>query len=162
MNDVSRADAEAGFTLIDMVVSMVIFGLFTTMVFNLFSTAMDASANAAQPVNDGIATQPAMSALGEAVRNSPDMQPTVDGDALFVLDQDAEYTVWRVTSEGLTNGVRTFRGVREVRFEDVDGLTVVSLTTKNGYTTLGTLNSRFPKIETMFTETFMASRAPTG
>lgn len=160
MNQSIETDTEAGFTLLEIVVGMVIFSLLTTMVFNLVTTAMDANKNAAQPVNESIATQPALTALGKAIRNSPDMQPTEDGDALFVLDQDGKYTVWRVTNEGLTNGLRTFKEVRESHFENVDGLILVSLTTMQGYTALSSVDSRFPKMETMFTETFMNAHMP--
>ncbi|MCM3615713.1 type II secretion system GspH family protein [Microbacterium enclense] len=153
-------ESEAGFTLLEMVVTMGIFGALTIMVFNLLSTSMEVSKNAAQPVNDYIDAQPALDALSEAVRNSPDAQPTVEGDALFVLDQDNKYTVWRITEEGLTNGVRSFRGVREARFADVDGFTVVTMTAKSGFPTEVRLGSRFPETETMFTDSFMAVNKP--
>lgn len=153
-------DSEAGFTLLEMVVTMGLFGALTIMVFNMLSTSMEVSKNAAQPVNDHIDAQPALDALSEAVRNSPDVEPTAEGDALFVLDQEKKYTVWRVTEEGLTNGGRTFNGVLEVQFEDVDGFTEATITTKSGFTTEARLGSRFPQTETMFSKAFMAAHMP--
>ncbi|PTT21731.1 hypothetical protein DBR36_03535 [Microbacterium sp. HMWF026] len=155
-----NTDTEAGFTLLEMVVTMGLFGALTIMVFNLFSTSMEVSKNAAQPVNDYIDAQPALDALSEAVRNSPDIQPAVGADALFVLDQERKYSVWRVTDAGLTNGLRTFKGVQEAQFEDIDGLTEVTLTTRSGFTTSARLGSRFPRTETMFSKAFMAAYMP--
>ena len=156
----SDIDSEAGFTLLEMVVTMGLFGALTIMVFNMLSTSMDVSQNAAQPVNDYIDAQPALDALSEAVRNSPDVEPTVGADALFVLDQDQKYSVWRVTDEGLTNGHRTFKGVQEAQFEEIEGLTEVTLITRSGFTTATRLGSRFPETETMFSKEFMAAYMP--
>lgn len=152
-------DSEAGFTLLEMVVTMGLFGALTIMVFNLFSTSMEVSENAAQPVNHYIDAQPALDALSEAVRNSPDAQPTEEGDALFVLNQERKYTVWRVSDDGLTNGLKTFKGVSEAHFKKVDGLIKVDITTRSGTSAEATVASRLPQAETIFTKSFMAAKA---
>ena len=153
-------DTEAGFTLLEIVVGMVIFSLLTTMVFNLVTTAMDANKNAAQPVNESIATQPALTALGKAIRNSPDLRVSDSGGALYLLNQEGEYTVWHVGVEGLTNGLRTFQHIDEAVFEDVDGLIQASFTTDDGLEVHQSFDPRFPQTETIFTESFMAAHPP--
>lgn len=155
---------EDGFTLIDMVVSMVIGGLLTTMIFNLFSTAMEVSELAAQPVADTIATQPALDALGKAVRNSPEQRASEDGKSLFILNQENEYVIWHLDEDGLSNGGRSFKGVEDVRFEEIDGVIQVALTTAGGEELTQNFYSRFPEPaegESVFTDSFLTTHAPT-
>lgn len=161
MQKATKTNNEKGFTLLETVVGMVIFGLITTMVFNLFNTGLEVSKSAAEPVNDTIATQPAMNALSKAIRNSPDLRASDSGDALYLLNQEGEYTVWHLGEEGLTNGARTFKHIEEASFVEVDGLIQASFVTDDGYEADGTFGSRFTTTETVFTDSFLAAHPPT-
>ncbi|WP_294944633.1 type II secretion system protein J [uncultured Microbacterium sp.] len=157
-------DNEGGFTLIDMVVTMVIGGLLTIMTFNLLNIAREVSEIVAEPVTTTIATQTAMNSLGKAVRNSPDQRVTDDGTALYLLNQENEYTVWHMSEEGLTNGLRKFEDVKEARFEQADGVIRVALVAADGHETEQTIASRFPVAspsERVFTDSFLKKHAPT-
>lgn len=166
MSEITNTDHnEDGFTLIDMVVSMVIGGLLTIMVFNLFNTGMRVSEMVAQPVAKTIATQPAIDALGKAVRNSPEHRLSEDGKALYVLNQENEYVIWHLDEDGLSNGSRSFKGVDDVRFEEVGGTIQASLFTEDGQEVTRSLYSRFPAVDPsqrVFTDTFMKTHAPTS
>lgn len=165
MPEITNTDVnEEGFTLIDMVVSMVIGGLLTIMVFNLFNTTMEVSEVVAEPVNKTIATHSALATLSKAVRSSPEQRATEDGDALYILNQENEYTVWRSGEEGLSNGNRTYSGVKSAHFEEIDGLIQVTLTTEDEQTVSRTLRSPFPTPsagDRVFTETFINTHLPT-
>lgn len=155
---------EYGYTLIDMVVTMVIGGLLTIMIFNLFNTTMQVSEIVAQPVANTTATQSAMNALGKAVRNSPEQRVTEDGKALYILNQEIEYTVWHVSDDGLSNGSRTYKDVQNAHFEEVDGSIQAAFTTEDGTEVAQSFSSRFPEIgqgKNVFTDSFLDRHAPT-
>jgi type II secretory pathway component PulJ len=163
-NITATRNNEDGFTLIDMVVSMTIGGLLTIMIFNLFNTAMEVSEIAAKPVANTIATQSALDALGKAVRNSPEQRVTEDGSALYVLNQENEYTVWHIGDDGLSNGSRSYKDVKDVRFKQADGSIQAAFTTGDDTEITRSFRSRFPDIaeeKTVFTDTFLDSHAPT-
>lgn len=164
IHELQASHDEEGFTLIDMVVSMVIGGLLTIMVFNLFNTAMEVSEVVAEPVNRTVATQSALTSLTKAVRNAREQRVTEDGKALYILNQENEYTVWRSSEEGLSNGSRTYSGVKSAHFEDIDGLIRVTLTTADDQTASRTLRSPFPTPsagDRVFTDTFINTHLPT-
>lgn len=165
MPDITNTDAnEEGFTLIDMVVSMVIGGLLTIMIFNLFNTSMEVSEMVAEPVNKTIAFEAPLTALSKAVRDSPEQRVTEDGEALYILNQKNEYTVWRSGEEGLSNGSRTYNGVKSAHFEEIGGLIRVTLTTKDDQELSQTLRSPFPApsgSDRVFTDTFLSTHLPT-
>lgn len=163
-NSDTDTDSEAGFTLLEMVVTMGLFGALTIMVFNLFNTSMKVSEIVAEPVNKTVATHSALATLSKAVRNSPEQRATEDGDTLYILNQENEYTVWRSGEEGLSNGNRTYNGVKSAHFEEIDGLIQVTLTTADGETVSRTLRSPFPTPsagDRVFTDTFINTHLPT-
>lgn len=135
---------EAGFTLIELVVAMVLFSLFTLAVFNLLDTSSKTQHYVSSTVEHSIDFSRAFEAMGKDVRLAPEARVNESGDSLYLMTQDNEVIVWRIGASGLTNGSRTFADFEEAHFEvDAQGVVTTSLTTADGSAEGATFSPRF-------------------
>jgi prepilin-type N-terminal cleavage/methylation domain-containing protein len=149
---------EAGFTLLEMTVTMSLFGMLTVMVFNLWNTASTVQANASASLDKSIDLQPALNAVAKEVRNSPESRISEDGETLYLLTQADVVTVWQVTANGLSNGTRTYEAVTEARFENVDGVIETTLIHESGAERSFATGSRFEPSDESLTASDLQAR----
>ena len=158
MFDSSAPDDEAGFTLLEMVVAMSLFGMLTVLCFGLMQTAMKTQAYVVSSVQDVPDTARAMSAVASDIRLAPEARASENGEVLYLRTQDDKVVVWEITDEGLTNGARTFKQIKEAHFEAADGSVSYTVESTNGYEESGTTASRFEQGEALLTDGFLSSR----
>lgn len=92
-NFISKEDEE-GFTLIEMVVAVVIFGMLTVLVFNLFSTSRTTTTNVQAGSTSIAEAQIATTQLAKKLRNATNAKVTDDGNRLDVENFDGTCTTW--------------------------------------------------------------------
>lgn len=85
---------EAGLTLVEMVVAVVIFGLLTTLVFNLFQTSRETTKNVQAGSTSIAQAQTATSELAKKVRNATKAKISADGNRLDIENSDSTCTSW--------------------------------------------------------------------
>lgn len=85
---------EAGLTLVEMVVAVVIFGLLTTLVFNLFQTSRETTKNVQAGSTSIAQAQTATSELAKKVRNAAKVKISADGNRLDIENSDSTCTSW--------------------------------------------------------------------
>lgn len=88
------AKDEHGFTLLEMVVAVVIFGLLTTMVFNLFQTSQETTKNVQEGSTSIAQAQTATGELAKKIRNATKAKISTDGNRLDLENSDTSCTSW--------------------------------------------------------------------
>lgn len=145
MSTIDTNHKNAGFTLIEVVVAMSLFGMLTMGVFQLFSTALDVQEVVTSSASQSGDSSRIFAEVGEDVRLSTETRVSESGEVLYVLSQENTVAIWEMTEEGLTNGSRTFDGVESVRFEKEGSLIGTTVTAADGSEESFTVGSRLPQ-----------------
>jgi prepilin-type N-terminal cleavage/methylation domain-containing protein len=143
LNSTQTDDTEAGFTLLEMTVTMSLFGMLTIMIFNLMNAGFKTQEFVTANVSNSGETTRALSAIGGDVRLSPEAHVSEDGEVLYLKTQSDNVVVWELTGNGLTNGARVFENVEQVHFEERDGLIKTTIELGDGTEESNSTGSRF-------------------
>lgn len=85
---------ERGFTLLEMVIAVVIFGLLTTMIFNLFQTSRETTENVQSGSTSIAQAQTATGELAKKIRNASKVKVATNGNRLDLENSDGTCTSW--------------------------------------------------------------------
>jgi prepilin-type N-terminal cleavage/methylation domain-containing protein len=112
----TRRTDESGFTLIELVVTVTLFGLVAVILGNIFMNVTQSFHTVASGT-DTLNTRTLTAAkIEKAVRNSTKVYAADDGASLHVIDAEGADTVWRMSDRGLTNGSWVADGLTTASF----------------------------------------------
>lgn len=112
---IRRVD-ERGFTLIELVVSVAIFGLVAVLLGTMFMTSTKSFHTVASGA-DTLNTQTlAARKIEKDARNATEAHASEDGRSLTLTDASGSTTVWSMTDTGLSNGAYVAEGVTVAKF----------------------------------------------
>lgn len=117
MNTTKRNRDESGFTFVELTVGMVIFGIISMLMFQVFDTTIKSEAQGRQLATENSASIAAQTVLNKAIRNSSVTHVPDDGKSLWLQNADGSLEHWFESKDGLTNGSLTIKGAHNVAFQ---------------------------------------------
>jgi len=133
----NRRTNDAGFTLVEMVIAVTLFGLLAIIAGNIFMTVSHTFHTVASGSNDLNTITLTARKIEKDARNAVTTAASEDGRTLTLTDAAGKNTVWTMTDRGLSNGTYIAEGVtsasfsvsrRFVRFTLGEGATTVART----------------------------------